>query len=214
MRVITLPFQGLLFDLDGTLVNSLPAVERAWSQWSIENGLNPDEVVPKIHGRRAIDSIAILAPHLDLETAFRRLEHLEATDTDGVVPIAGAIEFIDRLTDIPWGIVTSGTSAIAAPRLKAAGIPRPDVFVAGEDVSEGKPSPAPFLEGQRRLGIPADAILAFEDTVAGVKSARAAGMKVVSLTEEAAPEADASIADYSKVVLYKLDDGRWSLSIP
>jgi len=210
----TFTFQGLLFDLDGTLVNSLPAVERAWSTWSIENGLDPDEVLSKIHGRRAIDSIAILAPQLDLETAFRRLEHLEATDTEGVVPIAGAIDFIDQITDIPWGIVTSGTSAIAAPRLAAGGIPKPEVFVPGEDVAEGKPSPAPFLEGARRLGLPVESILAFEDTVAGVQSAKGAGMHVVALSEEAAPHADASISDYGQLVLYKLDDDRWSLSIP
>jgi mannitol-1-/sugar-/sorbitol-6-phosphatase len=206
LRVMELPFDGLLFDLDGTLVNSLPAVDRAWRKWAVEYGLDPDYVAPRIHGRRAVESIATLGPHLNQEEAFLRLEHLEATDTEGVVAVAGALEMIAALKDIPWGIVTSGTKAIALPRLKAGGIAAPDIFVTAEDVPKGKPFPDPFLEGARRLGLLPERIVAFEDTLAGVRSAHAAGMKAIALAEEAATEADAAIPDFTKLSVQKEDE--------
>lgn len=198
-------FKGLLFDLDGTLVNSLPAVDRAWRTWATEFGLDPDYVAPRIHGKRAVDSILILAPHLDQLEAFKRLEYLEATDTDGVVPMPGAVPFLNGLTDVPWGIVTSGSSPIAVPRLKAGGISAPSVFVTAEQISHGKPHPQPFLEGATRLGIEPEFIVAFEDTLAGVRSAHAAGMKVIGLSDEAAEEADARIFDYNELTISKLE---------
>lgn len=210
----TLPFKALLFDLDGTLVNSLPAVERAWAKWSIEHGLDPEVIVPQIHGRRAMDSIALLSPHLDQEAAFRRLEHLEATDTEGVVPMPGALDFLAQLEGVPWGIVTSGTTAIAHPRILASGFTLPSVFVAAEHVKEGKPNPAPFLEGIRLLGIPAADIIGFEDTLAGVRSAKAAGLRTVALTEEGGTEADVTISGYVGVRVEQNPDGDYVLLIP
>lgn len=196
-----IPFTAILFDLDGTLVNSLAAVDRAWTTWSREYGLDPEVIVPQIHGRRAKDSIARLAPHLDQEEAFKRLEYLEATDTEGVVPLPGALEFLEQLDGIPWGIVTSGTRAIAEPRLKAGGIPYPKVFVTAEEIARGKPHPDPFLEGLKRLGTTGDETLGFEDVVAGVQSAQAAGMRVIAVSEEAAVAANFSIPDYRSLRL-------------
>ena len=195
------PFRGLLFDLDGTLVNSLPAVDRAWRQWAIEFGLDPDYVVPRIHGRRAVESIAALGPQLDQDKAFARLEHLEATDTEGVVALVGALDLLASLQDIPWGIVTSGSRPIAEPRLRAGGIKPPSVFVTAEDVLKGKPHPDPFLEGANRLGLAPNEVIAFEDTLAGIRSAQAAGMVAIGVSEEAAQEADASISDYTQLVI-------------
>ncbi len=205
-RLIKLPCQGLLFDLDGTLVNSIAAVDRAWRRWAVEFGLDPDFVAPQIHGRRAKDSIALLAPHLDQELAFHRLEHLEATDTDGVVALPGALEFLDSLESVPWGIVTSGTMAIARPRLAAGGIQPPVVFVTAEMVERGKPFPDPFLEGAHRLNIEASSIIAFEDTLAGVRSAHAAGMQVVGLSSEAHAESEISVADFSGLKVERFED--------
>lgn len=199
--LISLPFKGLLFDLDGTLVNSLAAVDRAWRTWATEFGLDPDYVAPRIHGRRAVDSILLLGPHLDQNEAFVRLEHLEATDTDGVAPMPGATEFLASLQDIPWGIVTSGSRPIALPRLKAGGIEPPEVFVTAEQISHGKPHPEGFLEGAKRLGLPPGEVIAFEDTLAGVRSAHAAGMKVVGISDEAEQEADVRIRDYRELTI-------------
>jgi len=199
--------QGILFDLDGTMVNSIAAVERAWRAWAVEHGLDPDYVAPRIHGRRAVDSIAVLGPHLDQIAAFERLEHLEATDVKGVVPMPGIHEFLEKLEDVPWGIVTSGTRAIALPRLRAAGIAPPDVLVTAEQISHGKPHPEAFLAGASRLGLPPESILAFEDTLAGVMSAKASGMKVVGLTVEASAEADHTIDTFAGIELVRAKPG-------
>ncbi len=204
--LISLPFKGLLFDLDGTLVNSLAAVDRAWRTWATEFGLDPDYVAPRIHGRRAVDSILLLGPHLDQQAAFLRLEHLEATDTEGVVSMPGAIEFLRSLQGIPWGIVTSGSRPIALPRLKAGGIEPPEVFVTAEQISNGKPHPEGFLEGARRLDLPPTKVVAFEDTLAGVRAAHAAGMKVVGLSDEAEHEADVRIRDYREIMIEGPED--------
>lgn len=196
---MTFPFKGLLFDLDGTLINSIAAVDRAWARWAVEYGLDPEYVTPRIHGRRAVDSIAVLKPDVDQAKAFQLIEHLEATDTEGVYALPGAAQFLEALGDIPWGIVTSGTLPIAVPRLKAGGIEPPLVFVTAEQVTNGKPHPDPFLEGANQLGIPPKDIIAFEDTLAGVQSAHAAGMKVIALSDEAAQAADARILDYRSI---------------
>lgn len=200
------PFRGLLFDLDGTLVNSLAAVARAWRTWATEFGLDPDYVVPRIHGRRAIDSISDLGPHLDQKAAFLRLEHLEATDTVGVVPMPGALEFLDSLQGIPWGIVTSGSRPIAVPRLMAGGIALPNVFVTAEEIGQGKPHPEAFLKGAELLGLPPSQIVAFEDTLAGVRSAHSAGMRVVGISDEAEREADIRIHDYREIAIVRSQD--------
>jgi mannitol-1-/sugar-/sorbitol-6-phosphatase len=193
------PFKGILFDLDGTLINSIAAVDRAWARWAEAYGLDPEYVTERIHGRRAVDSIAVLAPDVDQEKAFELIETLEATDTEGVYALSGANQFLEALGDIPWGIVTSGSLPIAVPRLKAGGIEPPLVFITAEQVTNGKPHPDPFLEGANQLGIPPKDIIAFEDTLAGVHSAHAAGMKVIALSEEAAQAADGAIPDYRSV---------------
>ena len=181
-------------------------MDRAWRTWATEFGLDPEYVVPRIHGRRAVDSIRDLGPHLDQRAAFLRLEHLEATDTDGVVPMPGAIEFLKSLQDIPWGIVTSGSRPIAIPRLRAGGIAPPTVFVTAEQISQGKPQPEAFLKGAELLRLPPSEIIAFEDTLAGVRSARSAGMRVVALSDESAEEADVRIHDYREIAIARSED--------
>lgn len=205
-RLSTFAFKGLLFDLDGTLINSLAAVDRAWRKWAVTYGLDPDYVTERIHGRRAVDSIAVLKPDVDQVEAFKLIETLEATDTDGVYALPGAVEFLEALGNIPWGIVTSGSLPIAVPRLKAGGIEPPLVFVTAEQVTNGKPHPAPFLEGARQLEIPPSDIIAFEDTLAGVQSAHAAGMRVIALSEEAAQAADGHILDYRSIRILQEGD--------
>ena len=208
MRVLRA--RGVLFDLDGTLVSSIAAVDRAWRRWAVEYDMDPDYVAARIHGRRARDSIAALAPDVDQEIAFELIEHLEATDVTGVVPAEGAHELLAKLEGLPWGIVTSGTQAIALPRLKAARIPVPEVFVTAEQITRGKPHPDAFLMGAARLGLRPEAIVAFEDTLAGVQSAASAGMRVVAMTEEAAAEAEVAISSFLDIRV-ELEGGELSL---
>lgn len=174
--------KGLLFDLDGTLIDSLHAVDRAWTTWSLRHGLDPAEILLKIHGRRAIESIRDILPDADAEAETLLLREIESTDTAGVVALPGALQFLESLPSDRWGIVTSGTSDVALARMAAAGIPRPAISVFGEEVVYGKPHPEPYLTGAMRLGHPPDAIVGFEDTAAGLQAVVGAGMRAVAVS--------------------------------
>ncbi len=195
--------RALVFDLDGTLVHSIAAVDRAWTWLAKRHGLQPCEVLQKIHGWRAIDSIRLVLPGVDAEAENLLLRQRESTDTAGIVAVEGALALLKDLTPSQWAIVTSGTSDVARARMAAAGIREPSVAVFGEDVVHGKPAPDPFLLAAERLALPPEDCLAFEDTVAGVRSAMAAGMRCVALatTEEASVfnEAIASIRDFTQI---------------
>jgi sugar-phosphatase len=173
--------KGLLFDLDGTLIDSLPAVDRAWSHFANRHGFEPEFVRARIHGRRSIDSIRELVPHVDPEEEDRWIRNLESTDTTGVVALAGSKALLEALPLDRWCVVTSGTSDVALARIAATGLPLPRYAVFGEDVQRGKPDPEPFAMGAARLGLaPADC-LGFEDTDAGIASVRTSGARPVAV---------------------------------
>ena len=179
--MLSLVCQGVLFDLDGTLVDSLHAVNRAWLTFARRHELDPHEVLDRIHGRRAIDSIRLFVDEAKVEAEGLWLRQQEVLDTEGIVPLPGALELIKKLPVNKWGIVTSGTSDVARARMQAAGIPEPSVAVFGEDVENGKPSPDPYLLGAERLGLAAEGLVGFEDTEAGLTSIQSAGMTSIAV---------------------------------
>lgn len=187
--------RGLLFDLDGTLLDSLHAVDRAWTTWALRHSLDPVYVLTQIHGRRSIESIQALLPEADAEAENLVLREIEATDTRGVVALPGAVELLNSLPEGRWGIVTSGTSDVALSRMSAAGVPRPSVCVFGEDVAFGKPHPEPYLRGAELLGLSPKDVVGFEDTAAGLQSILGAFMQAVAVGFPFAP----SIFDYRQI---------------
>lgn len=185
-------YRGFLFDLDGTLVDSLPAVNRAWSSWGARHGLAAQQVLDYIHGKPAINSLRhFMAGQSEaaIQAEFRWLEQLEAEDTAGVQAIAGAHALLATLDalDIPWAIVTSGSIPVAHARHKAAGLPLPEVFITAEDIKFGKPNPEPYLLGAERLGLSAPECVVVEDAPAGIIAGLEAGSAVVAVN----PPADA-----------------------
>jgi len=204
--------QAILFDLDGTLIDSIAAVDRAWSKWALRHGLEPSEVVPHIHGRRAFDSLRLLAPHpdVDFEAEERWLEGVEAGDTEGIVPIPGALEFVSSVPKERWSIVTSGASPVAIARMNAVGL-SPLHAVFGEEVVNGKPAPDPYLLAAERMGLNTRDCIVFEDTAAGVRSGQAAGMRVIAISgrekRQDLMNADAVVQDYRSVYLKTTADG-------
>lgn len=182
-------------------MDSIVSVDRAWARWCVEHGLDPDEVLPKIHGRRAPESIADVGPHLDQAAALTRLTQIEAEETYDLSPVPGAIEFLSQIGQARWGLVTSGVRILAEARAAAGGIRIPDARVFGEDVALGKPAPDPYLEGARRLGLPPQDIVVFEDVAAGIASARAAGCMAIGIGSTPIPGAHATVSDYRQVVL-------------
>jgi len=178
-------YSGFLFDLDGTLVDSLPAVERAWSNWGARHGIAADEILDFIHGKQAITSLRhFMAGQSEavIQAEFLALEKTEAEDTDGVRALPGAKALLTQLNalQIPWAIVTSGSVPVAHARHKAAGLPQPAVFITAEQVAKGKPGPDPYLLGAERLKLsPADCVVV-EDAPAGVIAGLAAGCAVIA----------------------------------
>lgn len=174
--------QAILFDLDGVLVDSTRAVERVWRKWAHENQLDVEKVLEHAHGRRTIETIRIVAPHLDAEEEYSRVERMEIADKEGIVMVPGALELLRGLPSDRYAVVTSATRALATVRLQVAGLFVPGHLISADDVIEGKPSPAPYLNGAALINFPANKCLVFEDTPAGIESSRAAGMQVIALT--------------------------------
>ena len=167
--------------MDGVLIDSAPAVERVWRKWALEHGVDPAYAIQQAHGRRSVETIRAVAPHMDAELENIKVEQMEIEDKEGVTALAGAAEILRELPAGRFAIVTSATRPLAVARLGYAGLIVPKNMVTADDVINGKPSPEPYLKGAALLGVaPADCLV-FEDTPAGVAAARAADMRVVAL---------------------------------
>lgn len=188
---------GLLFDLDGVLVDSTPAVARVWTKWALSHGFDPEETVRLAHGRPSLATIRDLLPKADFVAENEVVLRGEIEDTAGVVPLPGARELLDSLPADRWAIVTSCARPLAEVRLRAAGLPVPRRLLTSDDVTNGKPSPEPYLKGAALLGLPAPKCLVFEDAPAGVLAGKAAGALVVAFrTTSTDPELKAAGADW------------------
>ena len=147
----------------------------------MEHGLDPESVIDEAHGRRSIETIRLLAPHLDAVQENVRVESMEIADRRGVKALPGADDLLRHLPSHRFTVVTSATRALAQARMHHAGLSLPARFVSADDVREGKPSPEPYLKGAQLLGFaPADCLV-FEDTPSGIASARAGGMSVIAV---------------------------------
>jgi sugar-phosphatase len=174
--------QALLFDMDGTLVNSHAPMERAYRLWAQRYGLDEDAVLRASAGRRTIDSIRALAPAgVDAEADANSISVQERRDMEGVVEIPGAAALLAALPRGRWALVTSADRELATARMRAAGLPLPAVMVTAESVSRGKPSPDGYLLAAERLGIPAAATIVFEDAPAGLLAGHRAGATVIAV---------------------------------
>lgn len=195
----------LLFDMDGTLVDSTPCIEGLWRRWAVRHHLDPEKVMQQVHGRRGIETIALVAPHLDAAAEVAVLLEEEARTLDGTVAIEGAAAFLKQLTPDQWAVVTSAPRQLALAKLAYAGLPAPRLMISADDVSHGKPHPEAFLKGAALFGMAPQDCLAFEDALSGVASAQAAGMPVIALTSshsaDALGHADQIIHNYHSLQL-------------
>lgn len=198
---------GLLFDMDGVLVDSTPAVARVWTRWAARHGFDAVEVVHRAHGRPSITTVREYLPNGDHLAENGVIEQDEVTDLDGVLPLPGTRELLSALPRGRWTIVTSCSRRLAEVRLKASGLPRPEVFVTSSDIQNGKPAPDPYLKGAELLGFAPQDCIVVEDAPAGVRSGKAAGARVIALrttmTEKELWEAGADwvVRDCSAIAL-------------
>jgi mannitol-1-/sugar-/sorbitol-6-phosphatase len=177
--MIQITCAALLFDLDGVLIDSTPAVARVWRRWAIEHGFNPEEVVNRAHGRPSLTTVTEYLPNADHQTENREVERREIEDLEGVVPLPGAVELLKSLPEDRWTIVTSCTRALAGVRIRAAGLPLPKRMITSTDISNGKPHPEPYLKAASMLGFPPGDCVVVEDAPAGIRAGKAAGARVV-----------------------------------
>ena len=183
--MISIRCRALLFDLDGVLIDSTPAVARVWQRWALEHGLDPETVVRMAHGRPSRATIRELIPAANLDRAVldredREVERREIEDLDGVVLLPGARQLLNSLPPERWTIATSCTRPLAEVRLRAAGLPIPTNMVTSSDVKIGKPDPEPYLKAATKLGFAAEDCIVLEDAPAGVRSGKAAGARVIA----------------------------------
>ena len=179
---VLLECKGVLFDMDGILISSLGSVERSWTKWALMRDVAPEYALGIIHGRRAIESVALLRPDLDSFAELKLIEEIELADGEGIAVLPGVLDLLAILPADRWTVVTSATESLARIRLAAGGLPVPDRLVTADSVNEGKPHPAPFLAGAALLGFKPQECVVFEDSSSGVKAGRAAGCTVVATT--------------------------------
>lgn len=174
--------RGVLFDMDGILISSIGSVERSWTKWAGMRGVDPVYACKTAHGRRAIETAALLRPDLDSEAELRLIEDIELADGEGLAVLPGVMNLLRALPENRWAVVTSATRRLAKIRLGQAGIPATRHLVTGDDVVQGKPDPAPYLVGAAMLGVPPKECVVFEDAESGTKAGRAAGCTVIATT--------------------------------
>lgn len=174
-------YQALIFDMDGTLLDSSLAIRAVFSRWCAQHQLDVDSVMTLCHGSRLRDFLGQLLPHLDVQQEVDKLCAEEALESIGIVALPGARALLDSLSEagIPWGISTSSVEPVAKMRLTTAGLPIPTILVTGEQVQKGKPDPEHFVTAAARLGAKPEHCLAFEDSPNGVQSALMAGCDLI-----------------------------------
>ena len=197
MAGMDLEVDAILFDVDGTLVDSTAAVERTWRAWAAAHDVDAEEILRVCHGRRSQDTIALFLPAPQQAAAVDELERLELDDLADTVALAGAGALLSALEDGRWAAVTSGPRALMRARLHAAGLPQPAVLVTAEDVAVGKPDPEGYLRAAATLGVDARRCLVVEDAPAGVEAGRAAGASVLAV----ATSHDASVLGRADAVV-------------
>ena len=180
-RMTKITCKGVLFDLDGVLADSTPAVARVWTIWARRHGFDPAETVRRAHGRPSIATIRELLPNGDHAAEAATVERMEIEDLGDVVALPGAAELLRTLPANRWTIVTSCTRPLALVRLRAAGLPIPEKLITSTDIVNGKPHPEPYLKGAALLGVAAADCLVIEDAPAGIRAGKSANAKVLAL---------------------------------
>jgi len=203
--------KAILFDLDGTLIDSAARIKRLWQTWGERRGIEPESIFQVMHGRRAGEIIQMFTPHLNVQNEVRDVESDEVSDMHDVQSYVGALELLTSLSTEQWAIVTSGSRQVTEARLRHVKLPIPSVFITGENVKVGKPAPDGYLLAAERLHVQPMECVVIEDSPAGVKAGKAAGMHVIAVmsthTRGQLQEADGIIQQLADLRFSRRNDG-------
>lgn len=203
--------KGIIFDLDGVLVDSDAVFDKYWRIWAAERGVAFEGIAAVHHGIPAIRTVGIVAPHLDAAREAKILEGMAAGDMDGHLAYPGAHELLADLPMGKWAIATSSPRELAIPRLLHLGLPIPRALVTINDVARGKPAPDPYIEAARQLAIPPQDCLVIEDAPAGIEAAQAAGARVIAVastnTRQSLQQAEAVVQSIKDIAITAVEDG-------
>jgi sugar-phosphatase len=211
MLAMQIRCRALLFDMDGVLVDSTPAVARVWSAWANRFGLVPADVVRQAHGRPSMATIRELLPSADHLAEDQAIEKAEIADVQDVVALPGTKQLLDALPPDRFAVVTSASHPLAVVRLRAAGFAIPKHLVTASDIHYGKPHPEPYLRGAQSVGVPPADCVVIEDAPAGIQSGKAAGARILALRTTTpdsalhAAGADWIVTDCSNIRLQPVD---------
>lgn len=195
--------QAVLFDLDGVLIDAELIYQRHWRQWAERNKVSFEQIVAIHHGKPAVRTMEIVAPHLDAANESRRFNQRleEDMDMEGTVAYPGVGHILQELPSGHWAIATSAPGIIARSRLEYLGLPIPSVLITPGDVPQGKPAPDPYLAAAAGIGFPTKDCVVIEDSPTGIESGLAAGAQVLGLATTHDPnelqKADAIIPRFS-----------------
>lgn len=178
-------FDGLLFDFDGTIIDSTDAIVKHWHSVSAELGVDPNVILATSHGRRSVDVLKLYDPSKanwdyvsEIEGKIPRTWGADATEIPGARKVLESME----AQQVPWAVVTSGTRALISGWLDVMKLREPKTMVVAEDVENGKPDPTCYLQGAKKLGMkPGADVLVIEDAPSGVRAGKAAGFRVLGL---------------------------------
>jgi mannitol-1-/sugar-/sorbitol-6-phosphatase len=198
--------EGILFDMDGVLVSSIGSVNRCWRQWAAHYGVPGANSYEVPHGVRAIDIMRSLVPDIDVVEGLRLIEDMELDDVADLKTLPGAGELLRSLPEDRWAIVSSATRRLLVGRLQAAGLPVPELLIAGDMVEHGKPHPEPYRRGAELIHAAPGDCLVFEDAPSGVQAGAAAGCLVMGV--EGTHPADELLAAGARYVVPSLTNVR------
>ncbi|QLB13884.1 hypothetical protein A6A11_01800 [Bisgaardia hudsonensis] len=212
---MSLEVDAILFDMDGTLIDSSQACARIWGRWAEYYGLNKDEVIHQSHGRRPEDTaLSVLGENADIKAAVKLFSIEEAKEKD-VTTITGAKDLLINIPKDKWAIVTSSTESIARERLSYCGLPIPTSLITAEKVAKGKPDPEGYLKAAEELNVDIKNCIVIEDAPGGIEAGHRAGAKVIVLATTYQPSKfpnEIVIYDLSAIHLSVTENGKIKLS--
>ena len=179
---MSMNIQALLFDMDGTLVNSSSSIEQTWIKWAALHDIEPSHILKNIHGLSVNEVIQSVAPHLNVQNEYELLLEIEQNSDHSYAEIPGAKLFLEKLIPSKWGVVTMARKNHALKIFEALSLPIPEIFITADEVTHSKPHPEPYQTAAKNMNLFPEDILVFEDSIAGMTSAFHARMNVAQIT--------------------------------